>query len=170
MNSTLKLFENAIVSFLDELIDQFPTETNLIFARIFLKDQIPIKTTMTNFIIKLEQNNGLLKTMIQNKNDKFFLENNVFCIGDSGQYQIGNNTVNHFRGIWQSNLDRDDRNTIWKWFESFVLLAEKYKKEKQSAFGPRPPCGPNSKLALKEKCSNKQNELYERIKIKKKHK
>jgi len=141
MNSTLKLFENAIVSFLDELIDQFPTETNLIFARIFLKDQIPIETTMKNFIIKLEQNNGLLKRMIEEKNDKFFIENNVFCIGESGQYKIENNTVNHFRGIWQSDLDPDDRNTIWKWFESFVLLAEKYKKENQTA--------------LREKRSNK---------------
>ena len=81
----------------------------------------------------------------------WILENNVFCIGDSGQYQIGNNTVNHFRGIWQSNLDRDDRNTIWKWFESFVLLAEKYKKEKHSGLAL-----PNSnELTLKEKCSNK---------------
>jgi hypothetical protein len=79
--------------------------------------------------------------MIEEKNDKFFIENNVFCIGESGQYKIENNTVNHFRGIWQSDLDPDDRNTIWKWFESFVLLAEKYKKENQTA--------------LREKRSNK---------------
>ena len=41
---------------MDELIDQFPKETGLILARIFLKDQIPIEVTMKNFVFKLEKN------------------------------------------------------------------------------------------------------------------
>ena len=99
---------------MDELIDQFPRETGLILARIFLKDQIPIQVTMHNFIAKIEKDNGLLKHMIKNKNEVFFLENNVFSVDSSGEnYALSGGTVNHFRNLWLSDLDKEDRNTIW---------------------------------------------------------
>ena len=36
----LQEFKNGLISFVDELIDQFPKEGDLIMIRIFLKDQI----------------------------------------------------------------------------------------------------------------------------------
>lgn len=133
----LAIFKQSVVSFMDELIDQFPRETGLILARIFLKDQIPIQVTMHNFIAKIEKDNGLLKHMIKNKNEVFFLENNVFSVDSSGEnYALSGGTVNHFRNLWLSDLDKEDRNTIWKWFESFAAMAKKYQEAcAEPAFG-----------------------------------
>ena len=124
----LSIYKQSIVAFMDELIDQFPKETGLILARIFLKDQIPIEVTMKNFIFKLEKNNGHLKKMVAEKNEQFFIDNDIFSIESGGDsYSLPGGTVNHFRKLWLSDLDKDDQETMWKWFESFVVLADKYK-------------------------------------------
>jgi len=131
-NQALAAFGTSLVAFMDELIDQFPTEPGLIFARILLKDQIPIESTMKNFVLKIEQNDGELKKMIEQKDENFFLENNVFSLNatDGENYSIQGSTVNHFRNLWLSNLDDDDRLIMWKWFETFVVLADKYQEAK----------------------------------------
>ena len=131
-NQALAAFGTSLVAFMDELIDQFPTEPGLIFARILLKDQIPIESTMKNFVLKIEQNDGELKKMIEQKDENFFLENNVFSLNatDGENYSIQGTTVNHFRNLWLSNLDDDDRLIMWKWFETFVVLADKYQEAK----------------------------------------
>lgn len=124
----LSIYKQSIVAFMDELIDQFPKETGLILARIFLKDQIPIEVTMQNFIFKLDKNNGQLKKMVAEKNEQFFIDNDIFSIEYGGDnYSLPGGTVNHFRKLWLSDLDKDDQETMWKWFESFVVLADKYK-------------------------------------------
>jgi hypothetical protein len=124
----LSVYKQSIVAFMDELIDQFPKETGLILARIFLKDQIPIEVTMKNFIFKLDKNNGHLKKMVAEKNEQFFIDNDIFSIESGGDsYSLSGGTVNHFRKLWLSDLDKDDQETMWKWFESFVVLADKYK-------------------------------------------
>jgi|32_taG_2_1085360.scaffolds.fasta_scaffold14795_2 hypothetical protein len=120
----LHAFKVNIIAFLDELIDQFPHETNIILARVFLKDQIPIQTTMQQFILKLESRDGLLRDMAKERNDKFFLENNIFSMSHDS-------SVNHFRKIWVSDLDNEDRETIWRWIDSFIQLAEKYQTVKR---------------------------------------
>ena len=120
----LQAFKVNIIAFLDELIDQFPHETNIILARVFLKDQIPIQTTMQQFILKLESRDGRLRDMAKERNDKFFLENNIFSMSHDS-------SVNHFRKIWVSDLDNEDRETIWRWIDSFIQLAEKYQTVKR---------------------------------------
>ncbi len=129
--TVLAIFKKAIVSFLDELIDQFPQESNLILCRLFVKDQVPIGKTMENFIYRLDDNNGRLKLMAKERDDTFFLKGNIFYIGNNPACEknsLGGGAVNYLRQIWQSNLDEDDRQTIWKWFDSFIILAEKYKE------------------------------------------
>ena len=74
----LQAFKTNMISFLDELIDQFPTETGLIVARVFLKDQIPVETAMTNFLVTIEKNDGAVKALVEKRDEEFFLENNIF--------------------------------------------------------------------------------------------
>lgn len=117
----LSEFKNGIISFLDELIEQFPEEGDLVIARIFLKDQIPIVDIMNNFILKLLP----LEGQVKERNESFFLENNLLF------ENIDKNKVNHFKRLWRSErLDRDDRDVIWKWYDSFIFLAKKYQKLK----------------------------------------
>ena len=126
MSETLILqeFKNNLITFFDELIDQFPTEADLVIIRIFLKDQIPIDEVINIFINTINKDGQRFKKMIKDRNENFFLESNIF---DS----ISKTKVVHFKKLWRSNsLDDDDKKIIWKWIDSFVYLGEKYIKSK----------------------------------------
>jgi hypothetical protein len=119
MNSIhiLNEFKRSLILFFDDIISQFPSEGDLIVARIFLTDQISITTVMDTFTENLTKN---MKKMITKRDDAFFLNNNVF----SG---IDDSKVSHFENIWQSDeLDDEDRKTIWAWIDLFVNLSDKY--------------------------------------------
>ncbi len=121
----LSEFKNGLISFFDELIDQFPQEGDLVMIRIFLKDQIPIEDVMIIFNNSLTKDNYKLKKMIKDRNESFFLEeNNIFG-------SLSKNKVNHFKKLWRSGLlDDEDKLVVWKWVDSFVYLADKYLKIK----------------------------------------
>ena len=112
-------FKKHLIKFMDELIEQLPHEGDLVVGRIFLKDQIPIEDVMNYFIISILPH----KEQIQQRDDKFFLENNVLF----EKFQKGK--VNHFKTLWLSNrLDNDDKDVIWVWFDAFISLTERYQK------------------------------------------
>ena len=122
----LKEFKNSLITFFDELIDQFPEEGDLIIVRIFLKDQMPIENVMTIFINNLNKDEQKLRKMVKDRNEIFFLENNVFDT-------VNKNKVLHFKKLWRSGrLDDDDKKVVWKWIDSFIFLSDKYNKEKSN--------------------------------------
>lgn len=110
-------FKKALIQFFDELIECLPKEGNLVIIRIFLKDQIPIQDIMDCFIAKLLP----LKNIVVNRDEQFFVDNDDL-------FQAFNvDNVNHFKTVWLSNnLDTDDRQCIWTWFDSFIFLTERY--------------------------------------------
>jgi hypothetical protein len=136
----LKEFKNNLISFFDELIDQFPEMGDLVMLRIFLKDQIPIKDVTEMFSFQLNKNDQQIRKIIKERNEQFFLEENNFFDGlintnadnNSGLSSSGvKNKVSKFQNIWRSNrLDKEDKDTIWKWIDSFVFLTDKYNKLK----------------------------------------
>ena len=122
----LSQFKTNLISFFDELIDQFPEEGDLVIVRIFLKDQIPIEDVMKMLVVNLNKDDAMLKKMIKERNENFFLENNIFDTNQKNKEK-----VLHFKKIWRSDrLDDDDRQTIWRWIDTFVYLANKYSKLK----------------------------------------
>ena len=124
MSETLILqeFKNNLITFFDELIDQFPTEADLVIIRIFLKDQIAIAKVINIFNNTINKDGQKFKKMIKDRNENFFLESNIF---DS----ISKTKIVHFKKLWRSNsLEDDDKQIIWKWIDSFVYLGEKYIK------------------------------------------
>lgn len=123
----LSEFKTQLILFLDELIDQFPQESDLVVLRIFLKDQIPIKDAVDIFVFHINKNNGELREMIKNRNEAFFLDHNVF------QRAVGTDKVNHFKRLWRSGLlDDEDKKIMWQWVDTFVFLADKYSKKQSS--------------------------------------
>ena len=116
MSSKEKLiieFRNQLIKFLDELIDQFPGESQFIIIRILVKDQILTENVLGQFIkdILPEKNN------IKNRKDSFFT-NNKFLKTKNGSL---------FKTVWEcSQLDKEDREIIWKWIDLFVYLGEQY--------------------------------------------
>ena len=87
----LKEFKNSLITFIDELIPQFPEEGDLVIIRIFLKDQVPIADVMNHIIHMILP----LKQLVVSKDESFFLDNNVlFSALNSGK-------VNHFKKLWR---------------------------------------------------------------------
>lgn len=121
-NNAMKIlseFRSNLVSFLDELIEQFPHEGDLVIVRIFICDQIPITDIMATFVKKVLP----LKDMVKQRNAAFFLENDVLF------EKLSNTKVSYFKQLWSSDkLDDDDRDTIWRWFDLFIRLADSYQK------------------------------------------
>lgn len=123
MSSEIELLtqlKSQLVNFLDELIESFPSEADFIIFRIFVKDQLPILDIM-NYI---RFNLCPFQDMIKNRDDSFFLNHNVlFEKFDEHK----SNKVNHFKKLWTSgDIDKQDKEVIWRWFASFVYLGNKY--------------------------------------------
>ena len=117
-------FKSQLINFFDELINQFPSEGDLVVIRLFLTNQIPIRDVMNNFNYQLNKDNRILKTMIKNRDEQFFLDNNLFELKGSSR-----DKVSHFKKLWRSGvLDDEDKRVMWKWVDSFVYLSDKYIK------------------------------------------
>jgi hypothetical protein len=110
-------FKNTLVSFIDEIIEQFPQDSDLIICRIYIKDQIPTENLINMFIkYFLPQ-----KQLVINKDEEFFLN------GTKEFFEDLNIKSNVFQKVWLSNvLDDDDRDIIWEWINSIVTIVDKY--------------------------------------------
>ena len=116
-------FKKNMINFFDELIELLPSESDLIYIRIYLKDQVPIIDVINHFILEiLPQEDRIVR-----RDERFFLENTNLFVGLE-EYK---DNVNHFKKIYRSPcLDDEDKEVIWKWIDTFVFLAKKYQKIK----------------------------------------
>jgi hypothetical protein len=124
MSSTdlLIRLKTELVNFIDELIETFPSETDFIIFRVFVQNQVPIEDVMNYIVAKLCP----LKDMVKGRNEAFFLENNILFENFDETKQ---GKINYFKRLWSSGLlTNEDKETIWRWFDSFIYLGFKYKK------------------------------------------
>lgn len=117
MSKILTLFKDNTVSFLDELIEQFPSESELYLARHLVKDQMDTELVISGFIQEVLP----YKKAVQERDDDVFVNGKVSIIRGA--------PANRFKVLWKS-LDEDNKNTIWQWFDLFIELAEKYQLHK----------------------------------------
>lgn len=118
------LIEN-IQNFLGELIEIFPEKEDLYFIRLFIIEQFPtdrLIDQMTKYVVPH-------KDKIKNKDEAFFLESRgIFGILEKTK----NDKVLEFKELWKSSrLDKENRNTIWAWFDAFICIVEEYNKLKK---------------------------------------
>jgi hypothetical protein len=119
--SLIREFRMVLVSFLDELIEQFPHEGDFVIIRIFIKDQVPMADVLGRFIRDLLP----CAEQVKSRNEKFFLDNTLLYSGAS----VADTKVNHFKNLWLSNqLDDNDRETVWKWMDALNKIASQYYK------------------------------------------
>jgi len=113
-------FKKQLVSFLDELIEQFPSQAEFIIMIIFVKDKIPIKTLINQFISDVLPHENLIKHR----------DNSLFKVAQLIGYP---NKPKFFHDFWFSDLlDDADREIIWKWIDVFVILAKNIKNKRLS--------------------------------------
>ena len=115
----LNEFRTQLVSFLDELIDQFPMEGDFVLIRMFIKDQIPV----TDILGRFNRDLLPLKREVTDRNEKFFLDNTILYTGG----KIQSSKIDHFKNLWLSDkLDKSDREIIWDWMDLFMKIGETY--------------------------------------------
>lgn len=113
----LKEFKKCILQFIDELIEQFPQESDLKVIKIFIQNEVPVEVAITNFITYAMP----LKYQIKTRNDDFFLNNsNIF-------HFLDNDKSFHMKNVWKT-IDEDTKNVIWDWFDYLLNISEKYIK------------------------------------------
>lgn len=113
----LQLFKKNMLEFLDELIDQFEDEGDLIIMRFFISEQIPLEDLMKQFNTFVMPH----KELIQSKNEQFFLEHdNIF--GSSPKEKVV-----HFKQLYL-RMSTDDKETLWSWFKLFISICDKWNK------------------------------------------
>lgn len=118
-------FKKQLITFFDELIAGFPKEGDLVIVRLFLANQISSQKAMEIFIHKINTDDQLLRKMVKDRNEAFFLEHSLFDV-------LGKDKVNHFKKFWRSGLlDNEDKKVIWQWIDTFVYLSDKYIKVMQ---------------------------------------
>jgi hypothetical protein len=121
-NEVLIEFKTQLVCFFDELISQFPQEGDLVVLRLFVTNQMPINTIMNIFVQKLNTNDQEFRKMAKERNESFFLENNIFDNFCSKEKIV------RFKKLWLSGFDTEDKKVIWNWVDAFIYLADKYTK------------------------------------------
>jgi len=113
----LEQFKKTLISFLDELISQFSNDSELIFMRIMVKDQISTKKLMNHFLLKLVEG----REKIKERNDEIF-KSDFFTFGKI-------NGLKRIKQMWIRNeIHKDDKETIWTWLDVIVILCDKYTK------------------------------------------
>jgi hypothetical protein len=111
-------FKNVLMNFIDELVQQFPNDSDIVMCRIFIKDQIPTQTIMDKFIKYFTPQEELIK----NKDPLFF------TMGTSEFCSSLNLNTNIFEKVWFSGvLDDEDKEITWQWITSLYKIVDKYK-------------------------------------------
>jgi len=115
----IEVFKNNLVNFIEILIEQFPTETDLIIIRTFFLEMCSAVDIINYFSHKLLNNK--VKTMIEKQNDQFFIENDTLFSDIKNKQKVF-----HFKNVWLTATD-NKKKSIWQWFNKLVRIAEIYK-------------------------------------------
>lgn len=115
----IEVFKNNLVNFIEILIEQFPTETDLIIIRTFFLEMCSAVDIINYFSHKLL--NDKVKTMIEKQNDQFFIENDTLFSDIKNKQKVF-----HFKNVWLTATD-NQKKSIWQWFNKLVRIAEIYK-------------------------------------------
>ena len=121
INNISTRMEKMLVSFFDELIEQFPNEADFVALRVLISSgQAPMSVLLEVWLKNFEDD----KKKIKERNPEFFTSSSG-TLSSIGKTSI----VDTFRRVWKViDLDEDNKKTIWKWVDNFVIIVEKYKK------------------------------------------
>ena len=120
LNELLKLFREQLLNFVDELIETFPNEGNLILLRVYIDTHLIIEKSLREFTEKINENDGKLKHMIKERNEHFFINYDLINLESK-------NEINYMLKLWQDDiLQPDDKSTIWDWVDLFVKISDSF--------------------------------------------
>lgn len=114
----MKVFKDNLLEFMCELIQQFPQEPDLQIIKIFFMEVCTVEDIILYFCEHLLRPD--VKSMIDTKNDNFFIDNDTLFSGIKNQSKVF-----HFKNLWnQSN--KHQKEMIWQWFQKITKIAHLY--------------------------------------------
>lgn len=112
----VQVFHNNIVDFIDSLIDQFPSETDLILVKTFLQQFCSPGEIIKYFCKSLLSPE--VKVMIDKQDETFFLKNDSLFSDIPNQQKVF-----HFKNLWK-NSNTQQKQMMWAWIQKFKRIAE----------------------------------------------
>ena len=115
-------FNKIVDKFLTELQTILPNEKDIVIfqSQLALTAMINTNKILNSFINHVYPH----KTHIMEKNEDFFLGNNLSEKQDYMSEAI------HLTEIWKSKLSPENKNIVWKYFQVMIVLAEKSLNDK----------------------------------------
>jgi hypothetical protein len=130
--TSLGKFVNQIEAFIDVLMETFPEVKDFqIFNEKFkMLRGINPRLILDSFVMFVLP----YKKYIVAKNEEFFLnlDNLDTHIEKTKQDDIFNKALN-FKNIWEKKMTKQHRDTVWKYFGVFIVLAERANAERSSS-------------------------------------
>jgi hypothetical protein len=114
-------FKTQFTTFFDELIAQFPREGDLVVMRLYIATQMDIANAVNTLLHEMNTNNGTSRKAVKDRDEAYFINYNI-SPETNKLYKL-----HHFKTLWRSKtLDNDDKQIIWSWIDTFILMADKY--------------------------------------------
>ena len=119
--STKNIIITQITNFIDELINTYPKNNELI---IFREKYNLLKSANSQLII-----NYFIQYIYPHK-DIIKKEDEIFFLEGGGQEEINDKNSLKFRDnmkqLWEQNMTENNKKIVWKYFKTFILLIDKY--------------------------------------------
>jgi hypothetical protein len=119
--STKNIIVTQITNFIDELINTYPDNNELV---LFREKYNLLKSANSQLIINyFIQYIYPHKDVIKKEDEQFFLEG-------GGQEELNDKNGLKFRDnikqLWSENMSEENKKIVWKYFKTFILLIDKY--------------------------------------------
>lgn len=108
-----------LIAFLDEVIEVLPHEKELVVMKAFAK--VVIISDVADYIA---DNLCPLEDKVKKRDEAYFIENAVMF----EKLQDRASTVNHFKTLWETTDDPENKLMVWEWLHHFIKLVRKYKE------------------------------------------
>lgn len=118
VQSVREKFKENLLDFISELVIEFPEEGDIIMMKMVLQE-IHEKIIIDNFVKDILP----LSNHVKSRNDEFFLKHQILSMGSSIKSE---EKRNHFKKLWETNTDKETRDTIWEWFDVLIQIGDVY--------------------------------------------
>jgi hypothetical protein len=119
VDNILNALKEQVLNLLNDLMEIFPEETDIMLTRLFFETQADPQLVMDGFIKWVYP----WKEQIINSNEEFF-EKSERIFGP-----IPADKVIRFKKMWKENLlSDDDKKIVWSYFNVYIKCIERYKK------------------------------------------
>jgi hypothetical protein len=121
IEKTLQALKAQVLNLLNDLMEIFPDENDILLTRLFFETQADPQIIMDGFIKWVYP----WKKKILEKNEEFFdRAERIFGPIDPGK-------IKRFKIMWKNGeLSDDEKVIVWKYFEVYIKLIDKYLKQR----------------------------------------